>query len=188
MSSNYPRRGASEPSPVKWLSANSYQKLPLPERALAWAASQVGIKETQPNKGANVQEYQAVAGLGPQGGFAWCAAFVYWCLIRAGANPASLPRKGECAAVRNWVDWAQKHNRLDSKPSRGCLFFWLNPNQTGHIGFCLSGSIITTFRTIEGNTDPNQGSREGDGVYRRTRTTAGLKKFSQHGYINLKKL
>ena len=173
-------------SPVKWLTDAQYQALPVNERAVAWADSQNGVKERGRNKGFDVEKYQEVAGLGKGGGFPWCACFVYWCLIKAGARSGNLPASGKVAAVRNWVAWATDNKRLISKPKRGCLFYWLHANDQGHIGFCISPMLTSLLvRTIEGNTDGEVGSREGDGVYKRTRTVASLRKRFRYGFIDI---
>jgi len=174
-------------SPVKWLTDEQYTALPVNERAVAVADSQNGVREVGgANKGRSVEMYQEAAGLGKGGGYAWCACFVYWCLIQAGAKPGRLPQVGKCAAVRNWVEWARDTNRLISKPKRGCLFYWLHENGTGHIGFCISPVLTSlVIRTIEGNTDGESGSREGDGVYKRTRTIFSLRKRFRYGFIDI---
>lgn len=173
-------------SPVHWLSDCQYERLPIAHRALAWADSQVGIKESGRNRGKQVSLYQEVAGLGG-GGYPWCACFVYWCLIQAGCRAVSLPNRGRAAAVWRWRQWAQWENRLKSKPQRGDLFFWLDSDYQGHIGFCLSKPILGIIRTIEGNTS-TAGSREGDGVHKRYRSLASLKRKYKHGFISLNHL
>lgn len=170
---------------MQWLSDNRYGMLPVSHRAVAWADSQVGVREAGRNRGRQVERYQEAAGLGTGGGFAWCASFVYWCMVSAGAPPDRLPVRGQCAAVRNWVSWAKGRGRLSHSPVRGSLFFWLDQHDRGHIGFCLGPSVFGVFRTIEGNTDGEAGSREGDGVYKRTRSIRLLKRFPQWGFINL---
>ena len=173
-------------SPVKWLTDSAYDLLPSDQRAIAQADSQVGVREAGgANKGQRVEEYQFVAGLGKGGGHPWCAAFVYWCLLKAGADPKRLPPIGQCAAVRNWRTWAKDTGRIAAEPARGRLFFWVNKSGFGHIGFCLGPSVLGVFRTIEGNTDGEEGSREGDGVYKRFRTVRGLKKMHRSGFISL---
>ncbi len=172
-------------SPVSWLNDKQYLGLPDGHRAVAWADSQVGVREIGKNRGKQVLEYQAVAGLGNRGGFAWCACFVYWCCLKAGIDACCLPRIGKCAAVRNWVSLARKQGKVQVNPARGRLFFWLDSRGYGHIGFCLGGSVLGVFRTIEGNTDGENGSRDGDGVYKRTRTTWGLRKYREYGFIDL---
>lgn len=175
-------------SPVKWLSDDKYSKCPFQEKGIAWADSQVGVRENGRNKGKQVETYQEVAGLGKGGGFAWCACFVYWTLIMSGVLKGSLPKPGICAAVINWVKWAKSEKRLLSNCKRGYLFYWLNADGTGHIGYCVSPMVLGVFRTIEGNTDGESGSREGDGVYKRTRTIWQLKAHKEYGFINLENL
>lgn len=172
-------------SPVTWLTDAKYSTAPLSERIVAWADSQVGVREHGWNKGPEVVGYQSAAGLGSKGGFAWCAAFVYWCCERAGADMSKLPPRGKCAAVRNWRVWAIASGLGASVPDRGVLFYWLNRDGTGHIGICLSKPKLGVFRTIEGNTDSGAGSREGDGVYKRTRTTWGLAGRHRFGFIDV---
>ena len=90
-------------SPVRWLNDDQYIALPVDHRAIAWADSQVGVREIGRNRGPMVELYQKVAGLGTGGGYAWCACFVYWCLLNAEVPKEVLPKPGLCAAVRNWA-------------------------------------------------------------------------------------
>ncbi|MEZ5163294.1 MAG: CHAP domain-containing protein [Fimbriimonadaceae bacterium] len=175
-------------SPVRWLTDNQYENLPIAHRSIAWADSQVGVREQGRNRGRQVEEYQRVAGLGRGGGYAWCACFVTWCLIQAGAKWCALPKPGLCAAVRNWASWAEESGRLRSTPKRGDLFFWLDSQGRGHIGFVLSTWKLDIIRTIEGNTDGEAGSRDGDGVYKRTRTLRSFQKRHRNGFIDLSNL
>lgn len=178
----------NEKSPVKWLTDKAYNLLTLSGRAIAWADSQVGVRESGVNKGKAVEAYQEVAGLGTGGGFPWCASFVYWCLIQANGDTRRLPERGKCAAVRNWVAWSNAQLLTSSIAKRGRLFYWLNADGTGHIGWCLGPSVLGIFRTIEGNTDGESGSREGDGVYKRTRTLLALRKKHKFGFIDMEGL
>lgn len=173
---------------MRWLTGQQYARLPIHHRAVAWADSQVGVREKGRNRGADVEAYQEVAGLSRSGGFAWCACFVYWCLLKSGVRLNALPEPGRCAAVRNWVHWAKGMGRIRSQPARGRLFFWLDANYSGHIGFCLGSSVLGVFRTIEGNTDGGPGSRDGDGVYKRIRTVAQLRRHPSWGFIDLSNL
>lgn len=160
-------------SPVKWMTDAEFMAAPIREKALAVADSLVGQREIGDNRGPFVQRLLAKVGLGP--GFPWCAAFISNCLVEAGFKGG--PSKGR-AAVRNWAKWAVDTAQITKEPERGDLFFWLNPNGTGHIGFFLGflPNSKTAFRTIEGNTNAG-GSREGDGVYKRTRQIDGKTKF-----------
>lgn len=145
-----------------------YESAPVQERALAWASSFKGTREHGINRGPLVQRFLASVGLGP--GYPWCAAFMSHVLRQAGY--VGGPTKGR-AAVRNWAKWAKDENKVYLKPKRGDLFYWLNKNGTGHIGIVaeVNGG---TVRTYEGNTNA-QGSREGDGVYEKSRQTSGLR-------------
>lgn len=160
-------------SPVRYLTDERYTEMPSWERALHVAASLVGQREEGRNAGPFVTKILGAVGLGP--GFPWCAAFVSYALRKAGYGGG--PSHGR-AAVRNWAAWARKEGRIIAKPERGCLFYWLNSNLTGHIGFVAQ---VHEFKvtTIEGNTDDG-GSREGDGTYRRERPIKGL------GFIRLR--
>lgn len=165
-----------------------YDKLPLHEKALAWADSQNGVTEIgNTNTGVEVNEYQRVAGMGSDGGFFWCACFVYWCMIKAGYKGILLPNKGKCAAVRNWKSWGKRKGIRESNPQRGDLFYWTNSSGAGHIGFVLSKPVLGVFRTIEGNTS-EEGSRNGTKVAKRFRTVSSIKKNYEWGFLRLEDL
>jgi cell wall-associated NlpC family hydrolase len=102
-------------------------------------------------------------------GFAWCAAFVYWCFEQASAqlnrvNP--LPRTGSC--LDHWnkthgvkiTAWQAMDNPTLIEP--GDIFILDRHHGLGHTGIVVgvSGSVI---HTIEGNAN-NHNSGEADGV------------------------
>lgn len=154
-----------------WMTDEEFEAASPKEKALlaaAYCADVVRVRETGQNRGVWVQKFLAAVGLGP--GYAYCASFVFWCLKTAGYK-GDLPKLP--AAVRNWAAWAQKTGRIVDKPERGDLFYWLNEDGTGHIGFVVKnrGMMVDT---LEGNTN-EAGSREGDGVYRKSRGTAKLR-------------
>jgi hypothetical protein len=156
-----------------------WAKAELVERSLRVASGLINVKEVGNNAGTMVGKFLAAVGLGT--GYSWCAAFLYYCLITAGANPAKLPQKRKAASVNEWRKWAVATGRIRSIPVRGQAFFWVNKGK-GHIGRCLENK--SPFETIEGNTNA-KGSREGDGVYRKSRTTQQLKANELWGFINL---
>lgn len=169
---------------IHWLTDEKYRQMPPWERALHWASLYAvrGVKEQGKNAGPWVVLFLSKVGLGP--GYAWCAAFVYHCLLKGEAK--SLPSKWKAAGVRYWVEWAKKEGRLVQTPQRGDLFYWLNANGSGHIGFVRNtGAWPQYVETIEGNTDKG-GSREGDGVYYRSRTRRELELHFESGFIRLK--
>lgn len=173
----------AEKPPLPWLRQGAYDSMPLAERSLMWARSQVGVRERGgPNRGPEVEGYLAAAGLG--GGHAWCAAFVLWCVTRAGADRARLPRSA--AAVRSWFSVALRVDAVRQVPRRGDLFFWLDEDGRGHIGFVAEVDLDgRRIRTIEGNTDAARGSRDGDGVYERWRSLRSFTEYRHWGFIDL---
>lgn len=150
-------------SPVPYYTDAQFAKIPGSERALLVAARECDIlkvREHGNNAGADVEKYLRYVGLGK--GYAWCAAFVSWCLSEADWS------KFRSARVADFVAWAKRTGRIIKKPKRGCLFAYLNEDGSGHIGFVTS-ALLGVFRTIEGNTN-DEGSREGYEVARRTRS------------------
>lgn len=144
------------------------------------ARHNIGQREKGVNAGPFVARMLKAVGLSP--GYAWCAAFV-----RAMLNDAGLPNRGlqgrKAAAVIEWAKWAKAQNRIipADKVEPGDLFFWLNPNGTGHTGIVEHIEFDTKLKrwvinTIEGNTN-QAGSREGDGVYAREHIVTERIKF-----------
>lgn len=154
-------------SPVTYYTDAQFEAMPVWERSLHQAASQVGVREVPKgsNWGPMVSLYLKAAGLLKPA--YWCAAFVTWCIVAAGGKRSSLPKLA--ASTYWWMVWARNTGRNVNKPKRGYLFVW-NVKGAGHIGFITSVSDSgQTFETIEGNTNSG-GSREGYEVARRTRT------------------
>jgi CHAP domain/Putative peptidoglycan binding domain len=146
-------------------------------KALAIAATQVGVLE-QPrnsNRGPMVDQYLRRAGVTP--GLAWCCAFTYWCFDEAAqqlgrANP--VVKTAGCLAHWNGAVKAggQRITRAHAVADPGLIL----PGQVfimdfgggkGHTGF-VESVVGGQVRTIEGNTDASM-TREGGGVYRLTR-------------------
>lgn len=144
------------------------------ENVLAQALSQVGVREVGVNRGERVDAYLRKTGV-PLGQ-PWCAAFVWWCFVRTyesleGTPP--IPRTARCETLRLW---AKRQGKLHSTPRRGDLFLILNASgKATHTGFVLA-TADRLFTTVEGNTNSG-GSREGDGVYKRTRTIGARTRF-----------
>lgn len=157
------------------------------------AASQVGVRESpkNSNRGPEVDRYLESVGLG--GGYAWCAAFVYWCAKETaggrGLTEVPLVKTSWTPSIWNWarkrslgVEPEEVLNRK-VKLDPGCLFL-LHGMVDGrarvkHVGFVASseGGFI---HTIEGNTN-KAGSREGGGVYRLRRKISSVYRFVNYG-------
>lgn len=96
----------------------------------------------------------------------YCAAFqchVVAEAARRGAHVQTLPKSQSVSEFRNW---ARRLGYVVTSPRAGDHFTLL-PSGTSHIGLVerVEGDLICT---IEGNTD-GEGSREGDGFWRKTR-------------------
>ncbi len=171
-----------KPSYVTTLDEEAWASLPVAERALHVARGLDDVREYGTNAGTWVGRFLHAVGLPT--GYSWCAAFAYYCLIVAGADPAELPPKRKAAGVVNWYRWAEKKGRLFMAPLRGRLGFWLDGGK-GHIWFNLAGrSKDGRFPTLEGNTNA-RGSREGDGVHDKVRSMTELAKHQTAGFIDL---
>jgi lysozyme family protein len=151
----------------------------LATRALAIAARQIGILERPrgSNRGPEVDDYMGAIDRSLHGQ-PWCMAFVYWCFNEAarelgiGLNvprTASVWRSWEMAqeqAIGRIVTARQARADPDIvKP--GMVFYIDTGGRHGHTGFVrdiVDGKLVT----IEGNTN-NDGSREGYGVFQRSR-------------------
>ncbi len=128
--------------------------------------SQIGVREIGgSNKGPHVEMYLKSVGLAP--GHAYCAAFVSWVYQNADVQ---TPLSG-------WVpSYALKSKRIYHRgkeeyktPQCGDVFMiWYSKlNRPAHMGFVDQwGKQWVT--TVEANTNTN-GSRDGDGVYRKRR-------------------
>lgn len=147
------------------------------ERLAKAAESQVGVRETKTNGGERIAEYQRATWL-PVGPWAWCAAFVCWCVREAmGGERYTFPRPETAGAwdFENWcrsVDNSVKlHKPHEDDIRRGDIVIFT----FSHIGIAV-GDIGKDgmVQTVEGNTN-SDGAREGDGVYRKRRYASKIR-------------
>jgi len=149
----------------------------LPEQIAAATESQIGVRETKPNGGAKIEEYQRATWL-PPGAWSWCAAFVCWC-VRTGVGTTKvsfpLPQTAGAWDFERWCRGVDGTVKL-RKPTMGDI-------QRGdivvytfsHIGIATGppdehGNVPT----VEGNTNA-AGGRLGDGVYAKTRNLTAIR-------------
>lgn len=151
----------------------------LTEKALELAISQIGVRETKRNRGPEVDAYLLSAGLDPtKGSYPWCASFCYWAFQKAARElgvPNPVPRTAGVMKM-----WAKSPFWARSGPVAGAIFIIDHGGGKGHAGFVEYAAPLHIV-SIEGNTNDG-GSREGDGVYRRTRRkdeATGYLDFSQ---------
>lgn len=172
-----------KPAYVKTVSEQEWRALPLGERALHVARSQVGVQEVGTNWGPVVRMYLKVTGIFSPA--PWCLAFAFWCLIEAGADRKKLPRN---PASSYWVwKWAFDTGRLVYAPKRGMIGV-VNGKKGGH-GFWvrlanLGGNI---FESIDGNSN-DEGSTEGFEVCDRKRSVAWMRTYPRWGFFGVEGL
>ncbi|ATI18727.1 endolysin [Streptomyces phage Daudau] len=134
------------------------------EKVLALAEGEVGYHEGRSNGHWNNKEKYAgeVPGLAWADYQAWCATFVSWLAYKAGVSDL-FPRTASCLTG---VAWFKQRGRFSEYPAVGAQVFYGSGGGT-HTGIVVSYDS-TYIYTIEGNTNDN-GSAEGDGVYKKKR-------------------
>lgn len=148
---------------------------------LEFATTQIGVRETTPNRGPQVDEYVRSVGLDPAGRFAWCVAFVYFCFEKAAkklgrTNPMIKTagvldhwNKAGLKGIPRITNTRAKQNPALIKPGHIFVIDTGPAGGAGHTGLVervIGGKLVS----IEGNTNEG-GSREGVGVFRRTQRT-----------------
>lgn len=149
-------------------------------RIVEIAATQLGIREVTKNQGPGLEKFWTATSY--EDGYAnrepYCAAFVCWVVREACAGRSitfSLPTSALAYDFEKWG--AANAKKGVSVLAKGAA---LKPGDiftlaaASHVGI-IKAVNKTTATTIEGNTD-GSGSREGDGVYERTRTIVSLRK------------
>ena len=151
--------------------------------ATATAEANKGVREVGKNAGPDVEKY--LHSLGMSKGSPWCAAFVSWCVMTSKGLPkppkwcsgsaVSLyqvagnsktcvkvtPADADYQAkVKPGMIWSRAQDSAAAAAARKGA--WCQ----GHTGIVVAVDGIG-WHTIEGNTNA-AGSREGDGVYRKT--------------------
>lgn len=137
--------------------------------------SQVGVMETLgANDSPEIREYLKVTNVKTPA--AWCAAFVAYCYT---SNGVPNPKSAWSPAY-----FSPKYciNAKDSPPLQADVFgvYYNNLKRIAHIGFIdrwpREGDY---FITVEGNTN-NNGSREGNGVYKKRRLKRSAYKIARY--------
>lgn len=142
-------------------------------RALSIAKSQLGNSEVPKgsNKGPHIKKYLNSVGLDE--GYAWCMAFVYWCVNEA-SKEMNVPNPIiKTAGVMN--QWNKILKAMKKTiPQPGDIFIMDFGKGAGHTGFVTSVKD-GVIQTIEGNAAPENGGREGYIVCRKQRNVVSLK-------------
>lgn len=140
----------------------------LAKNAICYALSQEGIREVGSNTGPEVDQYLASVHAAP--GNPWCSAFACWSIINAARDLGIAP--GVKYSASTYGLWTKNPNLQISVPTENCIFLINHGlsskgNRIGHVGLVV-GINGNQLATVEGNTNAG-GSRNGDGVYKRTR-------------------
>lgn len=142
-----------------------------------------GIREARPNWGPEIRAYLANCDPPISSAAPWCAAAVqYWtdlaCRAWGVVNPLDAVLRE--AYVQDYFDLAQSRGWAipDSMVDVGDLALFRfpgGPARWNHIGIVTRPPDAKgLFMSVEGNTgDPDKDQRDGDGVYLKTRSTAG---------------
>jgi len=135
------------------------------KKIVATAQSEVGVQENMENSGPGVDQYNAYVGFKK---VAWCASFVSWCHGQAGYPQ---PRTA-------WSPALFPADRLAKNPMAGMVIgiYFVQLKRIAHCGIVTHVKNDLVY-SIEGNTNVN-GSREGDGVYRRVRHVRSIYRFA----------
>ena len=149
--------------------------------AAATAEANKGVREVGKNAGPDVEKYLHCLGMSK--GSPWCAAFVSWCVMSSrglakppkwcsGSAVSLFQMSGKNAVKVTPLDagyqtkvkpgyiWSRAQDPAAASAARKGV--WCQ----GHTGIVVAVDAVG-FHTIEGNTNA-AGSREGDGVYRKT--------------------
>lgn len=158
----------------------------LPAVLVALAQAEVGVREEprDSNCGPRVNQYKAATNLTPTEAWFWCAAFICW-LVREALKQTGVPqtktfKRPTTAGARDFIRWSKEQDnstqtKMYPKWSDIAAGDILVFNDISHIALAVkAGAMDGTVSTIEGNTGPT-GSRNGDGVYRKTRRTAQMR-------------
>lgn len=158
------------------------------------ALSQVGVREEGGNNnGAHIREFQQATWLKPDS-WAWCAAFVDWCLrewLHNSNDACSYLGLKTSQDIDNWrnkdasafgaIKWAQSKGLYITDEKEQAKAGDLVVFDFSHIGIVSEDQLPSKdyIQTIEGNTN-GKGERDsvsGDGVWSKYRKTNLVKNY-----------
>jgi hypothetical protein len=138
--------------------------VPLRQAVLTTFRNQIGVRETGPNTGPEVNMYLGAVGFDP--GYAWCGALIGWGYLK---HSISIPKSAAWSPA--WFPAARTIDKEQAREADVFGIYFQSLQRIGHVGVLdetwNNGSNM--IYTIEGNTN-SAGGREGDGVYRKRRS------------------
>ena len=138
-----------------------------------WYTSQIGVREaTGHNDGPVVESYLKNVGLGK--GYSWCSAFVKTGLIHCGIKNNI---NGWAPTAVSSINVVFQNGSFIAQPEPGdvCGIYSFTQRRIIHV-FFFNRKKNSSIETVEGNTNDN-GSSNGDGVYRRVRPLYSINKI-----------
>ena len=145
------------------------------------AYSQIGITEKprNSNTGPEVEGWYQRSTFLAGTGFAWCAAFICYLFKEASNKPGmkysfKLPKTAGAFDYENWARNNSAYVDVIKAPFDQILPGDVVIFNFSHIGLAVSTISNGKVDCIEGNTN-DAGSREGDGVYKKSRRTTLIK-------------
>lgn len=139
--------------------------------------SYVGVREkTGKNDGPEVELFLSSVGLSK--GYAWCAAYVHYCMTQAGIKNRITAWSPTAENKKNIL---YKNGEILKPLQRGDVFtlYYVRLKRIGHTGFYDGMLNEDMIITVEGNTNI-KGSNEGDGVYKYFRPLKSIHSISNH--------
>lgn len=138
------------------------------------AKREVGAREVGNNGGAAVIKYQKATWL-DTGPWPWCAAFVCWVVREVLAVHPRGFKRPRTPGAWDFLNWAKDEGLLIIETPDAVLEGDIIVYTFSHIGIATANSSAAgTVFAVEGNTN-QAGSREGDGVYEKTRKTSQIR-------------
>lgn len=147
------------------------------------AKAEVGVCEVgNTNCGERVDEYKAATWLSSKKGWPWCAAFVCWvireALISSGVKQTKTFKRPQTAGAWDFENWSIAQDSttwMRREPAGDIVAGDIVMFTFSHIGIAVSSPDKKgNVKTVEGNTN-TAGSREGNGVYLKTRSISKIR-------------
>ena len=159
----------------------------LPSAIVEVARAEIGVKEVAgSNTGPRVNQYKESTWLNASDPWPWCAAFVCWVVMKAmereGVEATDSFKRPTTPRAYGLEDWSLKQDNSTSTrryPGQDIKAGDIVIFNFSHVGFAVGDPYTDTkgvvrVQTVEGNTNEG-GSREGDGVYPKSRRVSKIR-------------
>lgn len=130
---------------------------------VAFARAYLGVKETSPNSGPEIDGWLALRGLPP--GEPWCAAFAC-AAVEASADECAIKLVTFHPSASTQRLWMGNVPLQVQEPMPGDLYVLRHTANTGHVGVIDLVENGAVAAEISGNTFSDGGGREGNCVAR----------------------